>query len=287
MISFLIPTYNFDITELLLKLMESCKLCGCEYEVLAYDDASLIQRFQRINNFLNGLDNVTYKVLEKNIGRSAIRNLLVKEAKGDYLCFIDCDCVPKNKDFVSKYIEAIKDCDVVCGGTLYQPKEQIENKYYLHHKNGLLREQGKQHFTSDNFFIRKDVFLSVHFDETLKGYGHEDTIFGLELKQSGFNVKHIDNPVYHLGLKDNDKFLYDVYNAQKNLRILYDNPKYEKMLSDSPVVVAYNKLKKYHLTKLYSLTISLLTPLIKKQLHLKNPQLFLLDLYKLNCFITR
>ena len=286
MVSFLIPTYNYDITELLLNIIECCKHSACDYEVLAYDDASPKKRYHRVNDFLNGLDNVTYKVLDTNIGRSAIRNLLANDAKGEYLCFIDCDCIPKQKDFLDKYLLNIQNSDVVCGGTKYKNIEEIEPKYYLHHKNGTKREEGQQHFTTDNFFIRKDVFFDVCFDENIKGYGHEDTVFGLELRHKGFKIKNIDNPVYHFGLKDTEKFLYDTYNSQRNLRQLYDNPQYAPLISDCAVIKAYNKLNKYHMTHIYHAIITLLTPLIKRQLHTTRPYLHLLDLYKLNIFIN-
>jgi hypothetical protein len=42
--------------------------------------------------------------------------------------------------------------------------------------------------------------------KTIEGYGHEDTIFGCNLRRLGYRIKDIDNPVVHLGLNTTDKF---------------------------------------------------------------------------------
>ena len=287
MLSILIPIYNYDVTELVgcLQSSFSNKPSAFEYEILCYDDASDNKELHSINNKLNELDNVTYKVLDKNLGRSQIRNLLAKESKGDWLLFLDCDSLPCHKDFIANYLQQTNDADVVCGGTKYQDKSQISKEYLLHWKNGKKREENQKHFTTNNFLIKKDIFLNICFEQTLTGYGHEDTIFGQELQHNNYKIKHIDNAVYHLGLKNTDKFLSDTINATKNLRYLYDNPKYTNMTKNLKIVKAFETLKIFYLIGLFTFLCKLFLPLILKQLHSNNPNLHLLDIYKLNNFI--
>lgn len=288
MLSILIPIYNYDVTELVGYLQSSFSNSPYtfEYEILCYDDASNNKELHSINSKLNELDNVTYKVLDKNLGRSKIRNLLAKESKGDWLLFLDCDSLPCHKDFIFKYLQQTNDADVVCGGTKYQTKTQINKEYMLHWKNGKKREESKKHFTTNNFFIRKEIFNFIHFDETLKGYGHEDTVFGEQLKQRNYKILYINNPVYHMGLKTTDHFIADTLNAEKNLRKLYDNPLYTNTIRNLSIIQTYEKLKKFYLLQVFSICANIFSPLILKQLHSKNPNLYLLDIYKLKSFIS-
>ena len=49
-----------------------------------------------------------------------------------------------------------------------------------------------------NLLAPKDIFQKIAFNEKLNGYGHEDTLFGVELKKEGVTMAHIDNPIIHL-----------------------------------------------------------------------------------------
>ena len=286
MLSILIPVYNYNITAFVRDLASQCAAENAlQYEILCYDDCSTDKNLHQINSAVNQLPYCTYQVLDKNIGRSKIRNLLADRAKGDILLFLDCDGKPCSKDFIHTYINNTDGVDVICGGTKYQDKTAINSEYLLHWKNGKAREEGKKHFTTNNFLIRKEIFKKLRFDETLTGYGHEDTVFGEQLKQNGYRIIHIDNPVYHLGLKKTDKFIADTQNAERNLKKLYGKEQYTSAVSDLTIVKAYKKLEKLHLTKMYSRIIEPLSPLILKNLHSACPNLRLLDLYKLNLFI--
>ena len=74
------------------------------------------------------------------MGRSAIRNLLATDAKFNWLLFLDADVFPKNRDFITTYLDAIKpESEVIYGGILYT-KEKPNQSHLLRWVYGHERE---------------------------------------------------------------------------------------------------------------------------------------------------
>lgn len=63
-------------------------------------------------------------------------------------------------------------------------------------------------FSAFNFLIEKHTFNAISFDESLLEYGHEDTLFGLELKYRNIPLNHIDNPAFHMGIDSGVDFMH-------------------------------------------------------------------------------
>ena len=103
-LSILIPTYNNVCFELVKTLQaQAALLSDFEYEILVADDGSTDLSTITTNRKINEIENCRYIEREKNVGRSAIRNFLAKEAKYEWLLFIDSDLHIDNTDFVKKY----------------------------------------------------------------------------------------------------------------------------------------------------------------------------------------
>mgnify|MGYP000232582310 CR=1 FL=1 len=66
------------------------------FEILVLDDASTDKQCSSENKKINALDHCSYLENEKNIGRTATRNILAKKAKYDWLLFLDADVIPLN-----------------------------------------------------------------------------------------------------------------------------------------------------------------------------------------------
>jgi glycosyltransferase involved in cell wall biosynthesis len=289
MVSFLIPIYNFCVEELVKTISLQAKRCGITFEILAYDDCSE-KSFQEENQCIANIDNVIYKILPQNVGRAKIRNLLATKSQGDWLMFFDCDVRIEKEDFIKTYLNSRFDCDVICGGTQYEDKAKILKPYLLHWKNGSIRESNKirkknNSFTTNNFFIKKNIFENLTFDENIEGYGHEDTIFGYNLRRLGYRIKDIDNPVIHLGLNTTDKFLSNIESATKNLYLIYQNYDYKQELKRIPLIKTCIKIKRLNLISLYLFFYRLLQPIIIKNLYSNKPNLRFLDMYKLNIIL--
>ena len=105
-LSICIPVFNFDVNDLVNDLQSQINSENLDAEIILIDDASN-QEFISIN------ENIQAKVsqfifLDKNIGRSKIRNLFLKYVQSEYLLFLDCDGKIISKTFLKNYIDFIK-----------------------------------------------------------------------------------------------------------------------------------------------------------------------------------
>jgi len=284
MLSILIPTYNFNINRLATELHRQAMDQSIDFEIIVMEDG--FEKWVKENELIGELANCKHIILENNIGRSAIRNKLADEAKFDSLLFMDCDAEVSSSDFIQKYLPFCnKEC-VVIGGTAYDPREKNPN-YSLRLKYGRQREartaleRGKNNFATFNFLISKSIFNRVSFDESIRGYGHEDMLFGHQLHQLGYEFIQIENPLIHKGLDDNPTFLSKTEEGTRNLFLLYQTGRYPFLADESKLLNTYIRIYKSGLTRLFALKFDLTSHLLRRLLSGKSPSLLLYDWYKL------
>lgn len=288
MISVCIPTFNYNITGLIIELVYQCKNETIQIEILVADDASTDLIIKQQNNFVKTLPNVELFELERNIGRAAIRNLLAEKATNENLIFIDADSA-LNHDFLKKYISCLP-TQLAIGGTTYQTSPP-DNEFYLRWHYGCKREKKDasirskapyKSFAANNFLIKKELFLSIRFDENIKEYGHEDTIFGYEIKKRQIDVVHINNPVFHIGLEPAEVFIAKTLLAIENLLLLYNKHNTDAdFIVDNQLLKVYEKISKNILRKPITKILSWLKPYFNRQLLSPTPKLLYFDLLKL------
>jgi glycosyltransferase involved in cell wall biosynthesis len=288
MLSILIPTYNYNITRLVTDLHQQTVDTNVDFEIIVIEDGSTV--YVKENNAINELDFCRHIVLNENIGRSAVRNKLADEAKYDYLLFIDCDAEVFSTHFIEKYIAFCnKEC-VVIGGTIYDPKE-INPRYSLRLAYGRQREARTalirskdntyHNFATFNFLISKSLFQKIRFDESIRGYGHEDTLFGHQLHELGYRFIHIENPLIHKGLDDNETFIRKTEEGTRNLYLLYKTESYPYLVDESKLLNSFVIIYKSGLTSVFSFAFRKLKPYLQTKLCNPDPSLRLYDIYKL------
>ena len=225
MLSILIPIYNFNVVQLVKDLHFQSSQTGTPFEILCFDDDSQVF-YKEQNRELKDLPGVTYRELQSNIGRSKIRNQLAEASQYDNLLFLDCDSALPNDDFVKKYIIHIENYHVVYGGRIYDQYPPLTKDKYFRWYYGRKRESTNvdfrlrnpyKSFMTNNFLIHKKAFLSIRLNENIQGYGHEDTMFGIRLKENSVAIKHINNPVVHIGLEDFEEYMEKTTEGLKNL----------------------------------------------------------------------
>lgn len=290
MLSILIPVYNYDCSELVKALQlqgERLKQAkGEEYEIIVGDDASSKGRGIESVQKACELPGCRFLAAEKNMGRAANRNNMAREAKGEYLLFIDCDALVTRGDFLEKYYEeAKKGADVVCGGIEAvgtQPSPDVSLRYRYEQSAAEIRslEYRKanpySHFSTFNVMVRREVFMHIRFEESCKGYGYEDTIFGLRLKQGGYKITHIDSPLVHNGLDTNREFVEKTEQSMRNLH------RFGRDIQNfSHVGAVALRLKRLNLDGLMITWHRLFGRIERANLLSSNPSLFVLKLYKL------
>ena len=80
MISICIPTYNYNVTDLVEELLAQSSSLDCE--IIVIDDASS-PSFVKENSSLS--DRVNFVCLEQNVGRAKIRNLFLEHVQVQHL----------------------------------------------------------------------------------------------------------------------------------------------------------------------------------------------------------
>lgn len=292
MLSICIPVYNYDVRLLVKSLHSQARLLSSPAELLIMDDAS-DPEFCLMNRELSELELVRYEELLENAGRSRIRNLLAKKARFPWILFMDCDSETPDDDFLKRYLDETEEISVVCGGRTYLPQPPA-NDTILHWLYGTNREVRKAaersvnphlSFMTNNFMIPKNILERIPFNENIKGYGHEDTLLGYELLKNRVPVKHIDNPLLHVGLQDNQDFLQKSREGVKNLAFinnyLDDRDELAKMVR---LLKGFRMLKRFGLCKTYALIFQRFQKAVETNLLGKKPSLWLFDFYKLGIF---
>jgi len=293
MLSILIPTYNYDCRELVKSLNKQALALDIKYEILVIDDCSSAPFLA--NKDINLLANCKYSELTENIGRSRIRNLLADRAQYDNLLFIDCDSIVNSEFFLQRYLSFSKEQNiVVCGGRLYEDEPPTDKKLFLHWLYGSKREvipaaqrqrNPYRSFMSNNFLISKMLFNQIRFNEKISTYGHEDSLFGYEIKKKNATIYHTDNPLIHKGLEPACSILKKERDSIKNLILISENfADKEDFANDIKLLNYAVKLDKSHLTGFLVLIFNLFNNLICKNIQSDSPSLFLLDIYKLGYF---
>jgi hypothetical protein len=124
----------------------------------------------------------------------------------------------------------------------------------------------------------------IAFNESLIGYGHEDTLFGLELQRKSIHIQHIDNPLIHEGLQSTDEFLKKTREGTRNLLKIYNIVKRDKALPEMvKLLKTWSILRNLGLCRPFGNLMKSLEPVIMKNLKSSKPRLLYFDLFKLGC----
>lgn len=231
-ISFIVLTYNR--TDALLAVLRSLsEQCNPEHEVLIADDGSRQDQVEMLLERCPAFTCPVRHVWHPDIGFTAAgaRNLAAHFAKGDYLVFLDGDCIP-NQSFVAQHLLLAEPGFFVNGSRVLLSKtltaDVLSSEMDLPHCSNFFwlkaRFQGNSNkllhlinwplslfrvqqgfkwrgIRSCNFGVWRHDFVSVNgFDESFQGWGHEDADFVLRLSHLGIRRKNgfMATEVFHL-----------------------------------------------------------------------------------------
>ncbi|OGB57925.1 MAG: glycosyl transferase [Burkholderiales bacterium RIFOXYC12_FULL_60_6] len=238
-ISFVVLTYN-RVDALLQVLKALAPQCKSHHEVVIADDGSSAQAVAMLKNNFPAFPCPVRHVWHPDRGftASCARNLGALSSRGDYLVFLDGDCVPNPRfvrahEFLAQQGFFVNGSRVLLSEVLTRQvlREQVTllkarfltylfwrvqghmNKLlqllYWPGAPGRLESQFRwKQIRSCNFAVWKDDFLAVNgFDETFEGWGHEDADLVLRLHHAGLNRKNgfLCTEVYHLWHQQNSR----------------------------------------------------------------------------------
>jgi glycosyltransferase involved in cell wall biosynthesis len=247
LISVIVTTYNRPdaLSEVLSALLDQT---DGNYEIIVADDGSredtraVVQRFQQQQQERAEKSIPLIHAWQSDDGfrASAVRNLGVYGSAGDYLVFLDGDCVPR-ADYVARQRTLAEPGFMVSGsrvllserltaallrdhcaasasrrGLLYWFRQRLTgnaNKILplLVFPDSSLRHYRKVRWNrikSCNLGIWRSDYASVNgFDETFVGWGHEDADIVLRLARFGIRRKGgaFSTEVFHLWHKENTR----------------------------------------------------------------------------------
>ena len=289
MLSILIPIYNYDVTKLVDELHKQCGAAKILFEILCFDDGSS-PKYRKSNAALASYIGVNYTEMSQNLGRAKIRNWLAKSASYENLLFLDCDSKLTNKTFIKRYLKVIEKSPVISGGRIYSKRKPKAQSKILHWKYGKFRESKpvtyrNKHpylfFHTNNFLIKKQLILDIKFDESIYGYGYEDLLFAQILKEKGLNIRHIDNPVQHLGLEKTEVFLNKTRKSIDNLLLL----KYSGNLLPTRLVQLADRIIEIGFHEDFINVYKRFENRVESNLNGSNPSMRYMDAFKLNYYL--
>lgn len=285
MISILIPCFDYNAYPLVSILEKQALMLKIDFEIICIDDGSFSSK-NDLNQKINLLTNSKFIELKKNIGRINNRLLLAEKSQYEWLIFIDVDTLPNEDNFLKNYIDQLNKGTLIIGGCTYK-KPDNEN-FSLRYKFGKFREEIKsdirnknpyKYISSCNFMCKRDVLIDILASINTISYGN-DYIFGSLIKKKEIDIKHIDNPVLIDNIDENQIFIKKTHHALDNLISSY-NKKIIKKHSIS-ILKAYIILDSLLMKNIFVKITDLFKNLLNRNLHCKDPNLFLFDLYRLN-----
>jgi glycosyltransferase involved in cell wall biosynthesis len=239
LISLVVTTYNrSDALALVLSGLRAQS--DPDFEVIIADDGSSTEHVQKVNSVARRLGCKVTHVWHPDVGFTAsqVRNLGVAAAKGDYIIFLDGDCVPE-VDFVAQHRKLMQRGCFVNGSrvllsagltgellSIPQSPHGQTASYWVRHRlsgrasklSGLLRlpdSRWRCHsqfrwkgIRSCNLAVWRADYERVNgFDETFVGWGHEDADFVLRLHNAGLVRKNgfCATEVFHLWHRESNR----------------------------------------------------------------------------------
>ena len=206
MVSVLIPAYNAEKT--INRCIDSI-LCQTyqNIEIIIANDGSTDSTLPILSDYAEK-DRRIIICSQPNKGVSAARNMCLKNAKGDYILYVDADdWIEPN--MIQRMLELIEDADfVLCESDHAEISEQVEYEcnIKIEHWN---QKQQMQEFMKHkrmtgmlwNKLIRRSVIDGVCFNEKT-GYG-EDAEFLWKIIKKSQKMVVTNEVLYHHVLEDN------------------------------------------------------------------------------------
>ena len=208
-LSIIVPIYNVE--KYLSECLESIyKISNINYEVILINDGSTDNSEEIMEKYKKKYPKLTKIITKNNQGLSATRNIGIKEAKGEYLSFIDSDDIIDAKIFQEFFKEGLNlDLDVMVGNMRYFSKDKIgmplyrsqEIKDFTVGKGTKFFQtlfQGKKCFREevvDDIYKREFICENkLYFHENLI---HDDSFFTPLVYLKAKRVKYIDKTFYY------------------------------------------------------------------------------------------
>jgi glycosyltransferase involved in cell wall biosynthesis len=219
LVSIIIPCFNLGTV--LLEALESCRNSKFQdFEILVVDDGSTDIWTAEILSQIQ--DSISLSVLRKrNGGASSARNFGVKEAKGEFLLFLDSDNRIR-PDYMTQAVQAIQlnaEIGVVYAKPFFFGFEGTQESSRFEVRDFSLDSLLAGNYVDMCSLVRKKAFLEVEgFDENREIFFGEDWDLWIRLAQSGWKFHLLDEVLFEYRIRKGS--LMDQLDCQKRERTL-------------------------------------------------------------------
>lgn len=160
---------------------------------------------------------------------AAKRNVGTYSATGDYLIYLDDDCIP-DEAFISDCIENIGEINsekiVICGEVRFVDSMVNKSNYYRyrdfqhpHFSKEIKLKLNAWSFVSMNYMLSRKALLlaQISYGEEFYGYGAEDHDYGYQLCKSGFKIVQGKQKIWHHEYGGSiDKYAIKIYHTARD-----------------------------------------------------------------------
>ena len=179
MISIIITSYNYD--RYIERAIRSClnqSLSRNEYEIIVVDDASVDNTRQVLLNYKEDIRVIS---LEKNSGLSVARNIGIKNAKGQFVLFLDAD------DYIQGDMLLIQKTFLSENSRLHAVSvDYIKVNEFGDHIEWVSAEKKP---IACGIMFRKDLLFDIGlYDETFRAREEQDLRIRFEKKYEIYNI---------------------------------------------------------------------------------------------------
>lgn len=283
-----ILNHNYDPKSVLDSLTDQLHNRNVDIQVIVWDDFSAPEFREVLSDHRSKyrFPFITWKMGRENVGRSGMRQKILDFQRTGWLVSMDSDMIPDD-DFIDQMLDALQDPSTVYLGQHYYQSETPAEPFILHWTYGRHRElrsrsqDNFQHFSTGIFALHGSLTPELRFDPKLRTYGHEDTMFGMQLREKDIPVRQTAMRAQHQGLIVQDRFIDRQLDAVRNLhRVVSQYPDYRSRL-----IIWGDRIQKIPL--LPSLVSSRrVRDLCLRRLERHPDNLFYLDLLKLNAWLS-
>ncbi len=273
LISLIVTTYNRpDALKLILQALN--EQSDQNFEVIIGDDGSGEETVQLIKQLQA---EVTYPLIhawqkDQGFRLARVRNLAALKSHGDYLIFLDGDCIPR-RNFIEVHRKLMQPKSIVAGNrvllsqtyteTVLKQQKRIEFNSFpewiklyfegcikrifplinLRGYTSVLRQKNSwKKLRGCNFALfRKDFFNINGCDSSFEGWGYEDSDLAIRLIHNGIQIKsgRYASAVLHLFHKENDRSL-----QRENLQRLQERINSDQIKAADGLIELENELKR-------------------------------------------